>query len=142
MPGHNLAEFDRQKQYGSDWVLGVACRDYRWEQYPARNHMIKHPQDNSLMTYRGHKVLTTLIRAYFSPLHTTAQRFIYAGSADGAVYMYGEASVSSACSIFAFALCSCTSKLFVSCRCSSPAVMESFSTVAASVAVVWLLWYS
>ncbi|KAL3157892.1 hypothetical protein ABBQ32_012303 [Trebouxia sp. C0010 RCD-2024] len=62
--------------------------DYRWEQYPARNHMIKHPQDNSLMTYRGHKVLTTLIRAYFSPLHTTAQRFIYAGSADGSVYMY------------------------------------------------------
>lgn len=43
------------------------------------------------MTYRGHKVLTTLIRAYFSPLHTTAQRFIYTGSADGAVYIYGEA---------------------------------------------------
>lgn len=43
------------------------------------------------MTYRGHKVLTTLIRAYFSPLHTTAQRFIYAGSADGAVYIYGKA---------------------------------------------------
>ena len=43
------------------------------------------------MTYRGHKVLTTLIRAYFSPLHTTAQRFIYAGSADGSVYIYGEA---------------------------------------------------
>lgn len=67
-----------------------ACRDYRWEQYPARNHVIKHPQDNSLMTYRGHKVLTTLIRAYFSPLHTTAQRFIYAGSADGSVYIYGN----------------------------------------------------
>ena len=69
----------------------AACRDYRWEQYPARHHVVKHPQDNSLMTYRGHQVLTTLIRAYFSPLHTTAQRFIYAGSADGSVYIYGKA---------------------------------------------------
>ena len=75
----------------ADQAVGWVCRDYRWEQYPARNHLIKHPQDNSLMTYRGHKVLTTLIRAYFSPMHTTAQRFIYAGSADGSVYIYGEA---------------------------------------------------
>lgn len=76
----------------SGWAnRGAICRDYRWEQYPARNHLIKHPQDNSLMTYRGHKVLTTLIRAYFSPMHTTAQRFIYAGSANGSVYIYGEA---------------------------------------------------
>lgn len=72
-------------------LWGAVCRDYRWEQYPARNHLIKHPQDNSLMTYRGHKVLATLIRAYFSPMHTTAQRFIYAGSADGSVYIYGRA---------------------------------------------------
>ena len=42
------------------------------------------------MTYRGHRVLATLIRAYFSPIHTTAQRFIYAGSADGSVYIFGQ----------------------------------------------------
>lgn len=42
------------------------------------------------MTYRGHRVLATLIRAYFSPMHTTAQRFIYAGSADGSVYIFGQ----------------------------------------------------
>ena len=41
------------------------------------------------MTYRGHHVLATLIRAYFSPLHSTAQRYIYAGSHDGTVYIYG-----------------------------------------------------
>lgn len=68
----------------------MRSRDYRWEDYPAREHNVRHPQDNSLMTYRGHKVLTTLIRAYFSPLHTTAQRFIYVGSSDGPVYIYGK----------------------------------------------------
>ena len=45
------------------------------------------------MSYRGHKVLGTLIRAYFSPKHTTAQRFIYAGSSDGTVYIFGEPAI-------------------------------------------------
>jgi len=40
------------------------------------------------MTYRGHKVLQTLIRAYFSPVHTTGQKYIYTGSYDGSVYIY------------------------------------------------------
>lgn len=40
--------------------------------------------------YRGHAVLQTLIRAYFSPLATTGQRYIYSGSADGSVYIWGE----------------------------------------------------
>ena len=34
------------------------------------------------------QVLQTLIRAYFSPAHTTGQRFVYSGSHDGAVYVY------------------------------------------------------
>jgi len=51
----------------------------------AAKYCVKHPADVSLMTYRGHHVLKTLIRAYFSPAHSTAQRFIYAGSADGVV---------------------------------------------------------
>lgn len=71
-------------------ALSVACRDYRWMEYPAREFAIKHPMDNSLMTYRGHQVLQTLIRAYFSPVHSTAQRFIYAGSADGSIQIWGE----------------------------------------------------
>lgn len=40
----------------------------------------KHPHDCSIMTYRGHEVLNTLIRAYFSPAATTGQRYIYSGS--------------------------------------------------------------
>lgn len=34
-------------------------------------------------------MLQTLIRAYFSPAATTGQRYIYSGSADGAVYIWG-----------------------------------------------------
>ena len=41
----------------------------------------KHKADVSVMTYRGHHVLNTLIRCYFSPAHTTAQQFVYTGSA-------------------------------------------------------------
>ena len=41
--------------------------------------------DSSLMTYRGHSVLHTLIRAYFSPEYSTGQRYIYSGCATGCV---------------------------------------------------------
>jgi len=40
------------------------------------------------MTYRGHKVFQTLIRSYFSPIETTGQRYIYAGSFDGNLYIF------------------------------------------------------
>lgn len=62
--------------------------DYRWNQYPGEGFAIKHPHDASVMTYRGHSVLKTLIRAYFSPEHTTAQRFIYTGSNTGSIHVY------------------------------------------------------
>lgn len=42
--------------------------------------------DTSLMTYTGHIVSQTLIRARFSPYESTASRFIYAGDGDGCVY--------------------------------------------------------
>ena len=41
--------------------------------------------DTSLMTYRGHGVLHTLVRSRFSPQHTTGQRYIYTGCATGAI---------------------------------------------------------
>lgn len=61
----------------------------RWMDYPARGYLVRHPHDSSLQTFRGHSVTQTLIRAYFSPLATTAQRYVYAGSADGAVRIWG-----------------------------------------------------
>jgi WD repeat-containing protein 23 len=42
--------------------------------------------DSSIMTYRGHSVFQTLIRAYFSPMSTTGQKYIYTGSYDGTAY--------------------------------------------------------
>jgi WD repeat-containing protein 23 len=41
--------------------------------------------DTSIMTYRGHCVLQTLVRCHFSPSYTTGQRFIYTGCAAGRV---------------------------------------------------------
>lgn len=64
--------------------------DYRWQQVPRKvfRNRKKIPGDSSLMTYRGHTVLSTLIRARFSPEFTTGQRFIYTGCATGAVVIY------------------------------------------------------
>jgi WD repeat-containing protein 23 len=47
--------------------------------------------DTSVMTYRGHRVLQTLVRCHFSPEFTTGQRYIYTGCAAGRVvskYVY------------------------------------------------------
>lgn len=42
--------------------------------------------DTSLMTYRGHSVLRTLIRCRFSPSFSTGQRYIYTGCAMGRIF--------------------------------------------------------
>ncbi|CAM6097591.1 unnamed protein product [Calypogeia fissa] len=62
--------------------------DYRWDDYPGRDKGLKHPYDQSVMTYKGHIVLRTLIRCYFSPMFSTGQKYIYTGSHDGHVYIY------------------------------------------------------
>ncbi|KAK9288345.1 hypothetical protein L1049_016798 [Liquidambar formosana] len=68
------------------------CRDdewdYRWMEYPDEAKNLKHPHDQSLTTYRGHSVLQTLIRCYFSPEYSTGQKYIYTGSSDSSVYIY------------------------------------------------------
>ncbi|KAD6120163.1 hypothetical protein E3N88_11434 [Mikania micrantha] len=62
--------------------------DYRWMDYPHRARDLKHPSDQSVATYKGHSVLRTLIRCYFSPEHSTGQKYIYTGSHDYCVYIY------------------------------------------------------
>lgn len=37
------------------------------------------------MTYRGHRVNKTLLRAKFSPLQQTGQRYIYTGCSTGRI---------------------------------------------------------
>ncbi|CAA0839913.1 transducin family protein / WD-40 repeat family protein [Striga hermonthica] len=62
--------------------------DYRWMDYPEEARNLRHPGDLSLATYRGHSVLRTLIRCYFSPAYSTGQKYIYTGSSDSSVYVY------------------------------------------------------
>jgi len=66
--------------------------DYRWMEYPRTRKNVKHSNDQSLMTYRGHSVLCTLVRCYFSPSFSTGQKYIYTGSNDGSVYIYDVVS--------------------------------------------------
>uniref|UniRef100_A0A672T4F0 DDB1- and CUL4-associated factor 11 n=1 Tax=Sinocyclocheilus grahami TaxID=75366 RepID=A0A672T4F0_SINGR len=63
--------------------------DYRWQQVPQR--AIKRHKltgDTSVMSYRGHGVLHTLIRCRFSPEFSTGQKFIYTGCSTGKIIIY------------------------------------------------------
>jgi DDB1- and CUL4-associated factor 11 len=62
--------------------------DYRMGLYPLRDYTKKMDADQSLLTFRGHLVMGTLIRCYFSPAETTGQRFVYTGGADGTVMVF------------------------------------------------------
>ncbi|CAA2994022.1 LEC14B [Olea europaea subsp. europaea] len=62
--------------------------DYRWMDYPPQARTWKHPYDQSIATYKGHSVLRTLIRCYFSPEYSTGQKYIYTGSHDSCIYIY------------------------------------------------------
>ncbi|CAK9151000.1 unnamed protein product [Ilex paraguariensis] len=66
--------------------------DYRWMDYPPQARDLKHPCDQSVATYKGHSVLRTLIRCYFSPSDSTGQKYIYTGSHDSCVYIYDVVS--------------------------------------------------
>ncbi|CAI7618915.1 unnamed protein product [Penicillium manginii] len=61
--------------------------DYRFESYPDEYYE-PHEHDCSVVTFRGHRVLKTLIRCHFSPPDSTNSRYVYSGSEDGKVYVY------------------------------------------------------
>ncbi|ODA78623.1 hypothetical protein RJ55_06005 [Drechmeria coniospora] len=61
--------------------------DYRREQYDDW-FWDPHPYDNSVVTFRGHEVLRTLIRCHFSPPFSSNSRYVYSGSANGKVYIW------------------------------------------------------
>jgi len=67
---------------------GVPQWDYRGPLYRKPRH-VKHPNDVSICTYTGHAVLQTLIRCHFSPAMSTGQRYIYSGSSDGRIHIWG-----------------------------------------------------
>ncbi|KAF8848792.1 WD40 repeat-like protein [Acephala macrosclerotiorum] len=61
--------------------------EYRWGEYD-EDDWYADPYDNSLVTFRGHRVLRTLIRCHFSPAASTNSRYVYSGSEDGKVYIW------------------------------------------------------
>ncbi|UYV81187.1 hypothetical protein LAZ67_20000261 [Cordylochernes scorpioides] len=79
-----VAQVEKRAMASSNW-------DYRWQSVPRKfcqGVKNKLPGDTSLMTYRGHSVLQTLIRCRFSPAHTTAQCYIYSGCGAGKFVVY------------------------------------------------------
>lgn len=75
----HVQEYSRQRSW-----------DYRWDSVPKIFYNQCKPMegDTSVMTYRGHRVLKSLIRAKFSPAATTGQRYIYTGCGTGRVVIY------------------------------------------------------
>ena len=61
--------------------------DYRYLGYTPQRFN-SHPHDNSVVTYRGHSVLRTLIRCHFSPSGSSGSSYVYSGSENGKVYVY------------------------------------------------------
>ncbi|CAO1380771.1 unnamed protein product [Diamesa serratosioi] len=53
--------------------------DYRWDKVPRKYYSNSKPidGDTSIITYKGHRIQKSLIRAKFSPAATTGQRYIY-----------------------------------------------------------------
>ncbi|QVM10571.1 hypothetical protein D8B26_005229 [Coccidioides posadasii str. Silveira] len=61
--------------------------DYRFMNFTDEDYQ-PHPYDCSVVTFRGHSVLRTLIRCHFSPPQSTNSRYVYTGSESGKVYIY------------------------------------------------------
>ncbi|KIW88769.1 uncharacterized protein Z519_10816 [Cladophialophora bantiana CBS 173.52] len=61
--------------------------DYRFSSYD-EDEYVPNPKDCSVVTFRGHSVLKTLIRCHFSPPGSSNSRYVYSGSEDGKVYIW------------------------------------------------------
>ncbi|KAK9457847.1 WD40-repeat-containing domain protein [Dipodascopsis uninucleata] len=61
--------------------------DYRYQSFPGPVGS-RHPNDCSVITYTGHKVLRTLIRCHFSPPTSSGGQYLYSGSSDGKVHIW------------------------------------------------------
>ncbi|KAK6353331.1 hypothetical protein TWF696_005299 [Orbilia brochopaga] len=84
----DIRKLTERAKYGDNGLPDHSSNfDYRFENYdnfPIR----KHENDNSLVTFRGHRVLKTLIRCHFSPETSSGGRYVYTGSEDGRVFIY------------------------------------------------------
>ncbi|KAH7157883.1 WD40-repeat-containing domain protein [Dactylonectria estremocensis] len=86
--------WDIRMAYGTDRFHEISPTNTRISGFDYRGGVYDeedwdpHPKDNSVVTFRGHKVLRTLIRCHFSPPSSTNSRYVYSGSADGKVCIW------------------------------------------------------
>src|SRR5271155_3887894 len=66
---------------------GGVIVDVVFQDYPGPTRA-RHPNDCSVTTYSGHRVLKTLIRCHFSPPSSTGQQYLYSGSEDGRIHIW------------------------------------------------------
>ena len=94
LSAEDFASGEREDRDAAHYPRALAGFDYRWMEYPPAlcGRDVRHRRDASLMTFRGHSVLQTLIRCYFSPAGSTGQRYIYSGSRDGDVVVWDAAT--------------------------------------------------
>ena len=67
-----------------DYTTGF---DYRYMTFSDIDYQ-SHPHDCSVVTFRGHSVLRTLIRCHFSPPGSTNSKYVYSGSENGRIHIY------------------------------------------------------
>lgn len=74
-------------KYPKNVIVCYILMLYCWSNFACNildyNDTLQIDADTSIMTYRGHCVNKSLIRAKFSPLETTGQRYIYTGCGTG-----------------------------------------------------------
>ena len=73
-------QFSKAPGYGTD-----QCHQFLMKK---RETFERAEVDDSVRTYTGHSVSTTLLRARFSPSFSTQQKYIYTGSVTGKLYIY------------------------------------------------------
>lgn len=89
-----LRLWDLRKMRTNEEHEAVARRSYGLPEFDYRyaddrkQRYAAHPKDCSVMTYRGHTVMRTLIRCHFSPIESTGGSYIYSGSTDGRVHIW------------------------------------------------------
>ena len=72
---------------GIDMAAWSTNFDYRVSPFDFDDYE-PNPHDCSVVTFRGHSVLKTLIRCHFSPPSSTNSAYVYSGSADGSVWIW------------------------------------------------------
>ena len=61
--------------------------DYRYQRY-IDDDFFKHKYDNSVVTFRGHRIERTLLRCHFSPPGSSGGRYVYSASHTGEVFIW------------------------------------------------------